>query len=81
MQKKIFINDLDIGLDIKNKLSERDLTVAWLARQIDFDISNLFKQLNNKHIYPELLFKISVALETDFFIAYSEKIKQITQQK
>jgi len=80
MKKRISVNDINIGHAIRNALQERDLTVAWLARQINFDDSNLSKHLNRNHIYPELLFKISVALNTDFFAEYSKKIKQIARR-
>ncbi|MDR1631946.1 MAG: hypothetical protein LBR97_03555 [Dysgonamonadaceae bacterium] len=79
MDKKFSANGLNMGLAVRNLLEERDLTVAWLARQIDFDSSNLCKQLKNKHIYPELLLKISAALKTDFFSFYSERYNQIIQ--
>jgi len=68
----------DIGSAIRKKMSEQGATIAWLARQVDCDRSNLGKQLQKAHIYPELLLKISIALKTDFFVHYSQYFQQIT---
>ena len=57
---------IDIGLAIRQKMSEQGTTIAWLARQVKCDRSNLYRHLHNEHIYPELLLKISVTLKTNF---------------
>jgi len=66
---------IHIGLAIRRKMDEYGTTVAWLAKQVGADRSNLTKQLQKQHIYPELLYKISIVLKTDFFAYYSEEIK------
>lgn len=66
---------IDIGLVIRQKMNEYDIRVAWLARRIGVDRSNLAKQLQQKHIYPELLYAISIALKTDFFALYSTTLR------
>ena len=68
--------DIDIGSIIRQKMSEQGTTIAWLARQVNCDRSDLGKQLQKKHIFPELLLKISIALKTDFFIHYSHYFQQ-----
>ena len=67
---------IDVGFAVRQKMSEQGTTIAWLAQQINFDRSNLRKHLHHKHIYPELLLKISIALKTDFFAPYSSMVKQ-----
>ena len=67
--------DIDIGLAVRQKMSEYGTTIAWLARQVRCDKGNLHKQLHKKHIYPELLLKISIALKTDFFTDYSHYLQ------
>ena len=69
--------NINIGLAIREKMNERGTTFAWLARQIGYDRGNLYKQLHHKHIYPELLLKISIALQTDFFAYYSAYFSQL----
>jgi len=72
---------IDIGLAVRQKMSEQGTTIAWLARQIDCDSSNLGKQLQKTHIYPELLLKISIALKTNFFEQYSHYCQQFVEKK
>ena len=69
---------IDICRLILETLDEKDLSIAWLARQTGCDKDNLRKTLNNNQdIYTDLLFKISVALEEDFFALYSEKLRKM----
>ena len=78
----IIINtNMDIGAAIRKKMSEQGTTTAWLARKVNCDRSNLCKQLNNMHIYPELLPKISIALKTDFFVYYSDYFRQVSEKQ
>jgi len=58
---------IDIGLAIRQKMSEHGTTLAWLARRINCDKGNLHRHLQHTHIHPELLKKISTVLKTDFF--------------
>ena len=68
--------DIDIGFAVRQRMNEYGTTVAWLALQVGCDRGNLHKQLRNKHIYPELLLKISIALKTDFFACYSHYLNR-----
>ena len=72
---------INIGSAIRQKMSEQGTTIAWLARQIDYDRSNLGKLLQNEHIYPELLLKISVALKSNFFELYAQQFHQSLENK
>jgi len=68
--------DVDIGALIFEKLKEKERTVVWLAKQVGCDESNLRKTLkNSRYIYCDLLFRISLALNEDFFYYYTEKLK------
>jgi len=59
---------IDIGKLIIEKLEAKDRTIAWLARKIGRNGSNLHKTLkNSKYIHANLLFDISIVLENDFF--------------
>ena len=73
--------NINIGFIIRKKMSEQGTSIAWLARQINCDQSNLCKHLQNTHIYPELLLKISIALKTNFFIYYSHYFNQVIENK
>ena len=81
MNQEIQNRKIDIGFVVRQKMNEHGTTIAWLAKQLNCDRSNLRKQLYNLHIYPELLLKISIALKTDFFAFYSDFYRQITESK
>jgi plasmid maintenance system antidote protein VapI len=73
--------DIEIGELIFRKLKEKERTIVWLAKRIRYDDSNLGKMLKGKrYIYPDLLFRISVTLEEDFFDYYSKKLKEIKKR-
>lgn len=70
--KNININQL-----IFQKLQEKDLKIAWLARQVGCDADNLRKKLKNNHdIHSNLLYRISIALGEDFHALYSQKLQE-----
>ena len=64
--------EIEIGKIIRQKLQAKDLTVAWLARQVYCDESNFLKKLNNNNITVNQLRRISKALGEDLFICCSE---------
>ena len=68
--------NVDIGTLILEKLKAKERTMVWLAKQVGCDESNLRKTLkNSRFIYCDLLFRISAALEEDFFVYYVQKLK------
>ena len=70
--------DLDIGDLIFRKLKEKERSITWLAKKVGCDDSNLGKMLKNKrYIYPDLLLRISIALDEDFFVRYSQEFENI----
>jgi hypothetical protein len=73
-------DNIEICTLIFQKLQEKQRKIAWLAKQIDCDDSNLRKILKGiRYIYPDLLFRISIALEEDFFAYYSRKLNEIKE--
>ncbi len=70
MEKKIHIGQL-----IKAKLIEQERSGAWLARKINTDPSNVSKILRRRNVDTELLMKISIALNFDFFSYFSSMYK------
>ena len=72
---------IDIGKLIIEKLEAKDRTIAWLARKIGRNGSNLHKTLkNSKYIHANLLFDISIVLENDFFAYYSQELKELNDE-
>jgi lambda repressor-like predicted transcriptional regulator len=69
-------SEVDIGELILQRLKEKERTLAWLAKKVGCDDSNLRKTLkNSRYLYFDLIFRISIALEEDFFAYCSQKLK------
>jgi len=70
--------EIVIGKLIFQKLKEKERSLAWLAKKVGCDGSNLAKTLkNNRYIHSELLFRISIALDEDFFACYSQQLREM----
>jgi plasmid maintenance system antidote protein VapI len=74
-------DEIHIGKLILQKLKDEERTIVWLAKKVHCNDSNLGRMLkNNQHIHAELLLRISIVLNEDFFVHYSEKLKEIIKQ-
>ncbi|MDR1740099.1 MAG: XRE family transcriptional regulator [Bacteroidales bacterium] len=65
---------IHIGNIIRQQLKDEGRTLVWLAKQVHCDSSNLTKLLSKDNINTDLLFRISSALNTDFFIYFSNDL-------
>ena len=63
-------HNVHIGELIKKKLEAEEHSVAWLARKICMDPSNLRKKMKKDTMDTELLDRISNALNHSFFDYY-----------
>ena len=71
---------MHIGELILKSLKEKERNIAWLARKVNRNDANLGRLLkNSQHIHSELLLRISIALEEDFFAYYSEVVKKYSK--
>jgi predicted transcriptional regulator len=67
---------LDIGKLVLQKLKEKERSIAWLAKKIPCDRSNLYKMLQKLHIPNNMLWRISKILDYDFFKHYSTDLQE-----
>jgi plasmid maintenance system antidote protein VapI len=65
------LSDIHIGQLIRNKLQENGRKECWLANKISCKKSNISKILQKSSINTDLLLEISIALDTNFFLDYS----------
>lgn len=72
MKSKATPHDFHIGKIIKHELAKQGRTAVWLAKQVNCTPENLYKVFNQQWITMPLLFKISKALDYDFFKECSE---------
>jgi plasmid maintenance system antidote protein VapI len=74
------INDAPhIGLLIREKLKENGQSVTWLARKLCYERNNIYRIFKKKTIDTELLAKISILLNYDFFSHLSIRINDDTK--
>lgn len=59
---------MKLGEDIRNVLTERDITVKQFAETIGVKRPNAYRIFNQNSIDTALLMKISLCLEYDFFV-------------
>lgn len=56
-----------LGQCVKNELSRQGRTITWLAGEVHCTRENLYKIFRKPWMNTDMLFKISKALEHDFF--------------
>jgi len=80
--EEVKANKANLGNLILQKLREKDRSMAWLAGKVHCDDSNLSKTLkSSQFIYFDLLLRISLALEEDFFAYGSQLFKEAKDGK
>ena len=63
-----------IGILIREVLLAQERSVAWFARKIHLDRSNVYRLFQKNSVDTDLLRRISQVLGRDFFAVYSESI-------
>nr|WP_272960531.1 XRE family transcriptional regulator [Barnesiella viscericola] len=66
---------MHIGNRIRDILTERGQSVVWLARQLSYSRTNIYKLFDKSTIDTGVLLRISIILHYDFFVEYSNEIK------
>lgn len=64
-----------IGQLIKDEMKAQERSVAWLARKLCIDRSNVYRLFLKNSIDTDLLARICVVLNKDFFAILSQRIK------
>ena len=66
--------ELHLGKLIKAELKRQGRTAVWLANQVNCTPENIYKAFRAQWITIPLLFKISKALNHDFFKNFSDRL-------
>lgn len=67
---------IDIGQAIKEQMERQGKTVGWLAKELSCDRTNIYSIYRRQSIDSNLLLRISVALQHNFFEILSEEFNQ-----
>lgn len=70
------VEDYHIGNAIKVVLKEQERSEAWLARKVHCDPGNFNRILKRPSMDMDLLRRISISLNHNFFIEYGSFVKQ-----
>jgi len=62
-------------------MESQERTPTWLAKKINCERPNIYYIFQQQSINTDLLLKISVALNHDFFSYYSRESAQMTNSK
>jgi len=62
-----------IGQLIKDEMKAQERTVTWLARKLGVDRSNVYRLFLKKSIDTDLLARLCVVLNKDFFAILSQR--------
>ena len=73
MQNKEF----HVGKLIQERLNYEEHSVSWLARKLDCDRSNIYRIFDREHMDTNLLLKISIILDYNFFELYSKRLDKL----
>ena len=65
---------IHIGKIIEEELRLQERTVTWLSRKIHCDRRNIYDIFSRTSIDTDLLYKLSIALNKDFFAYYSTNL-------
>lgn len=72
---------MHIGQLIKQKMEEEGKTVSWLARNLSYCRTNVYKIYDKKSIDTDLLMRISALLEYNFFLDYTNEFNKNVPNK
>jgi hypothetical protein len=69
----IYLNSMVIGEIIQQELRHQERTVSWLARKLNCNRQNVYDIFKRRTIDTELLMRISLVLNVNFFEIYSRE--------
>lgn len=68
--------EIHIGKLIKAELEKQGRKPSWLAKELHYTRYNVYKIFQRSYIDTELLQRISLLLQVDFFLVYSSRLKE-----
>lgn len=69
---------MNIGNNIRLRLSEQNKSVVWLSRQLACSRTNVYKIFEKDHLDTGLLLRLCVVLRYDFFKLLSDEYRKKT---
>ena len=66
---------MHIGENIQKELKKQERTVTWFAHKLNCNRQNVYDIFKRSTIDSELLLRISIILEHNFFTLYNKEYK------
>jgi hypothetical protein len=73
--------EIQIGKCIQEQMDKDGRKAVWLAKQLSCDASLIYRIYAKGIVPAERLIDISIALETDFFVNYSQYVQLQIKKK
>ncbi len=67
---------IHIGNIIKQELEKQERTIVWLAKKLKCDHSNIYSIFRRESMDTDLLLRISIALNVNFFQYYVHEYEE-----
>lgn len=68
------LGEIHIGQEIKKELQVQERSIAWFARKLYCDRSNIYDIFRRRSIDTDLLLRICVILNCNFFEFYNNEL-------
>lgn len=75
------LETLHIGQCIKAELARQGRTITWLAGEVHCTRENLYKMFRKTWINTDVLFRVSRALDHNFFKDYSDFFVRVRDEE
>ena len=67
---------LHIGMCIRTELERQGRTSVWLANELGYHRTNIYKIYDKRSLDTSVLLRISQIMDFDFFQLYSDSLKR-----
>ena len=71
---------IHIGEEIRNELDAQGRSVLWLSQELGCNRTNIYNIFMRDAISSDLLMRISIALNKDFFALYSQQLAEYRKE-
>jgi hypothetical protein len=71
---------IHIGEEIRNELDAQGRSVLWLSHELGCNRTNIYNIFLRSAISSDLLMRISIALNKDFFALYSQQLAEYRKE-
>ena len=71
---------IHIGEEIRNELEVQGRSVSWLSQELGCNRTNIYNIFMRDTISTDLLKRISIALNKDFFALFSQQLAEFREE-